>query len=86
LHKIRFVEWTADNRLRHAAFLGAMSYGERPSHHASLLANAPAGAGPILNSVSVSAQEVGAPEPATLGLMVLGLLGGAGFARHKRRN
>jgi len=27
-----------------------------------------------------------APEPATLGLMVLGLLGGAGFAGRKRRN
>jgi hypothetical protein len=32
--------------------------------------------------------EFNAPEPATLGLMALGLLGGAGagFARRKRRN
>jgi hypothetical protein len=29
---------------------------------------------------------VGAPEPATLGLMALGLLGGAAFAGRKRRN
>jgi hypothetical protein len=87
LHKIRFVEWTADNRLRHAAFLGLRDELRRTTTSSlpGLLANVPAGAGPILNSVSVSAQEVGAPEPATLGLMALGLLG-AGFAGRKRSN
>jgi len=43
--------------------------------------------GPVIDNVSlVQAPAVATPEPASLGLMVLGLLGGAGFAARKRRS
>jgi len=44
----------------------------------------PFNVGSILDNVVLTSSS--APEPATLGLMVLGLLGGAGFAGRRRRN
>jgi hypothetical protein len=38
----------------------------------------------VVDNVSLTGTPT--PEPATLGLMVLGLLGGAGFARRKRKS